>query len=73
MNKELSAKIVVTPKMNDLDLACIKHTIDIVHDLQELEGVLLNEQTGEVIEIDELSRVVGILDGLLNAEEWTLN
>ena len=74
MSKEISVKLVVTNTYNDVDRYCLQHTIDMVQDLMELEdGVLLNEHTGEVIEINELRRVLGILDGLLNTEEWTLN
>lgn len=72
MDKEISVKLVVDNKFNDIDRFCLKHSMDIVHDLMELDGVLLNEQTGEVIEISELSRVLGILSGILNTEEWTL-
>lgn len=72
MNKEISVKLVVNNTFNDIDRFCLSHSIDIVRDLTELEGVLLNEQTGEIIEISELERVLGILDGILNSKEWTL-
>lgn len=54
---------------------------EIVADLTELKtfcednglkGDLISEETGEVISVDELCRVVGILDGLLTTKKWTL-
>ena len=66
-------KISVNPNFTDAEKSAIAHTIDIVQDLLELDGELINPETGEVISTDELPRVIGILDGILNSKEWTLH
>ena len=66
-------KISVNPIFTDAEKSAISQTIDIVQDLLELDGELINPETGEVISIDELPRVIGILDGILNSKEWTLH
>ena len=66
-------KVSVKPTFSNEDKSAIAHTIDIVRDLCELDGALINPETGEYIDTEELPRVIGILDGILNSKEWTLN
>ncbi len=71
----------VAPVYSEKEQFALSLAKEIVADLTELETVcedngllkyLINEETGEFIGINELARVVGILDGLLNTKKWTL-
>ena len=71
----------VAPVYSEKEQFALSLAKEIVADLTELEtvcednelnGYLISEETGEVIDIDELCRVVGILDGLLTTKKWTL-
>ena len=71
----------VAPVYSEKEQFALSLAKEIVADLTELEtvcednelnGYLINEETGEVIDIDELCRVVGVLDGLLTTKKWTL-
>lgn len=71
----------VAPVYSEKEQFALSLAKEIVADLTELEtvcednelsGYLINDETGEVIDIDELCRVVGVLDGLLTTKKWTL-
>jgi len=71
----------VTPTYSEKEQSALSLTKEIVADLSELEsicednnlnGYLISDETGEVISVEELYRVVGILDGLLTTKKWTL-
>lgn len=71
----------VAPVYSEKEQFALSLAKEIVADLTELEtvcednelnGYLISDETGEVIDIDELCRVVGILDGLLTTKKWTL-
>ena len=71
----------VAPVYSEKERFALSLAKDMVLDLTELDDVceanglkgdLINEETGEVISVDELYRVVGILDGLLTTKKWTL-
>ena len=75
-------KIIAFPKMElkvtaiytEEERNALAKVIDIVDDLLELEDgqKLVSPMTGEVIGIEELPRVIGILDGLLTNSQWNL-
>ena len=65
-------ELKVTPIYTEEERNALAKVIDMVGDLTELSGTLYSPSTGEVIEIEELPRVIGILDGLLNTAEWNL-
>lgn len=71
----------VSPVYSEKEQFALSLAKEIVADLTELEsvcednelnGYLISDETGEVINIDELCRVVGVLDGLLTTKKWTL-
>lgn len=58
-----------------MDINCLKRSISIVKTLTDSlpeDSEIVSNTTGEVIEIKELSRVMGILQGLIDNSEWTL-
>ncbi len=71
----------VAPTYSEKGQFALSLAKEIVADLSELEsicddndlnGYLISDETGEVISVEELYRVVGILDGLLTTKKWTL-
>ena len=71
----------VAPVYSEKEQFALSLAKEIVADLTELESVcednslegeLISAETGEVINVEELYRVVGILDGLLTTKKWTL-
>ena len=68
-------KITIKNNMSATDKLAIEHTMELLKNIQHSfdEGAILSSTTtGESFTIDELPRVLGILSGLSENDEWVM-
>ncbi len=73
VNTEERLKLYTSLYRNEQEsLICVMKMLSFLQELLENKNVktICSDTTGEIIEIHEIARARGILDGLLCSEEW---
>ena len=69
----IKTKIISTLEMEDEEKEILTNAYFILEKLRDSlseNTVLISDTTGEIIENEELARVLGILSGLIENKEW---